>query len=83
MLGDEWEIMLHLSDITEDDYEDDIQTFDNLAEKYGLNDYDLFCNLVKDLANMIDVGKSPLTETRYKGFAHNEMFLYRIEIDNK
>ena len=79
-MSDSWELMLFLSDIEEDDYEDDCQTFDDIAEKYGLEDMDGFELLIHDLTELIDIGDSPLTGQRYKGFAHNNLWLHKKEV---
>ena len=79
-MSDIWELMLFLSAIEEKDYEDDCQTFDIIAEKYGLNDMDKFELLINDLTKLIEIGDSPLTEKRYKGFVANNFWLHKKEV---
>ncbi len=40
-----------------------------------------FDNLINALLPLIDVGKSPLTGKRYKGFAVNGVWFAKVEIE--
>ena len=53
-----------------------------LAEKYGISS-DNFEALVKDLLPLCMVGKSPLPETVYRGFANDECWLMKLSVKVK
>lgn len=52
---------------------------DRLYETYGIGIEEL-CKLLEALIPMITVAKSPLTDTLYRGFAHDNFFLVKEEI---
>ena len=62
------------------DFENEEKVDEILYEKYGIEDTEGLDKLIKDLAKLIDVGKSPLTKKQYKGFSNKEEWLYKIEI---
>lgn len=63
---------------------DEIDADENIIEEhiyaeFGI-DLEQFTELINRLLPMIDVGKSPLTNKRYKGFAQPGIWLVKIEI---
>lgn len=46
-------------------------------------DPDKFQKFIGGLLQMIDVGESPLTGKKYKGFSKDGMFLAKVEIEDK
>ena len=44
---------------------------------------DEFQEFIGGLLQMIDVGTSPLTGKKYKGFSKDNMFLAKVEIEDK
>lgn len=79
-MSEQWELWLFLSGISDDEYEHDYQLFELLADKYGLTDYSGLINLIDDLTETIEIGESPLTKKRYKGFANNGIWLHKKEV---
>lgn len=78
---DVYELVGHLCNLDEDaDYED---VHDALYEKYEI-DLHNFEKIIEDLLPLIDVGVSPLTGTKFKGFAVAEnghgFWLAKIEV---
>lgn len=76
------ELAAHLCGLNYDDVEyNEIEQA--LFDKFNI-DYDSFQNLIELLVPMIDVGTSPLTGTRYKGFSKIEgnhgCWVLRIEV---
>ena len=51
-----------------------------LIQKFA-EDESEFKHFMDDLINSIDVGVSPLTKTRFKGFAKDGIFLAKVEVD--
>lgn len=78
-----FELSLFLAGIKDDEYEDDYQLFDLIADKYGLEDMEKFNNLITDLIDLIEVGESPLTKKVYKGFASDRIWLAKTEIQHQ
>lgn len=65
-----------------DEIEGDFGTIEReLWEQLNI-DFDGFTNLINRLVPLIDVGKSPLTSKRYKGFADtkNQCWLAKVEV---
>jgi hypothetical protein len=54
---------------------------DKMIELFGI-DLDNFHRIICRLLPMIDVGNSPLSGTRYKGFAVDQSWLVKMEIAN-
>jgi len=80
---DTYELALHLCGMDPDndvDFENEEKVDEILYEKYGIEDTEGLDKLIKDLAKLIDIGKSPLTEKRYKGFTNEVSLLYKIEV---
>ncbi len=77
------ELACHLLGLNYDDV-DNSDISDALFEKYEIS-FDQFHNLITALLPLIDVGTSPLSNTRYKGFSKVEggvgMWLVRTEVD--
>ena len=76
------ELAAHICGLDYDNVEySDIE--ESLYEKFNI-DFDSFQNLMYALVPMIDVGTSPLTGTRYKGFSKVEKnhgcWLLRVEV---
>ncbi len=63
----------------DEEFEDSEKVDEILYEKYGIEDTDGFDRLIKDLAKMADVGKSPLTEELYRGFGDGTIWLYKTK----
>lgn len=63
---DAYELACHLCELDLDADYDDVDA--GLAVTYGL-DIDTFHKLISDLLPLIDVGVSPITGTKFKGFA--------------
>lgn len=61
----------------EDYPEDEVE--DKCIQKYGL-DFEELATLIEDLLPYCAEGRSPLTDTRYRGFAHNGAFIIKQEI---
>lgn len=66
-------------EIETDEQYDELE--EKLIEKLNI-DMDTFYDIVSKLVPLIDVGTSPLTQTRYKGFAdtENQRWLIKVEI---
>ena len=80
---DTYELALYLCGMNPDndaDFENEEMVDKILYEKYGIEDTEGLDKLIKDLAKLIDVGKSPITGKRYKGFSNQEGWMYKIEI---
>jgi hypothetical protein len=80
---DTYDLALHLCGMNPEndaDFENEEKVDEILYEKYGIEDTEGLDKLIKDLGKLIDVGKSPLTEKRYKGFANERNWLYKIEL---
>lgn len=78
-----YELAMTLCGLNPDDdeqFEDSEKVDELLYEKYGIEDTDGLDRLIKDLAEMISVEKSPLTGKIYKGFANENMWLYKTEV---
>lgn len=76
------ELAAHLVGLNYDDV-DYSEIEQSLYDKFNV-DYDSFCDLITALVSMIDVGTSPLTGTRYKGFSKIEgnhgCWVLRVEV---
>ncbi|MCP3676014.1 MAG: hypothetical protein GY829_16325 [Gammaproteobacteria bacterium] len=81
MMNDIFELMLFLSGIEDEDYEDDEQLFYLLTEKYGVNDIGKFKHLIDDLLYLVEIGESPITKTLYKGFASDKIWLAKVAVE--
>lgn len=64
----------------EEQFEDSDKVDEILYEKYGIEDTDGLDRLIKDLAEMADVAKSPLTEELYRGFGDGTVWLYKTKV---
>lgn len=76
------ELAAHICELDYDNVDySDIE--EKLYEKFNI-DFDSFQTLMETLVPMIDVGSSPLTGTRYKGFSKIEnnygCWILRVEI---
>lgn len=60
---------------------DEAKIEDALQEKFEIS-IGQFADIVRHLLPLVDVGYSPLTDTRYKGFADTEkqMWLVKMEV---
>lgn len=76
---DEFDLMELAAAILDVEDQGDDAVFDGLREEFGI-DLDQFGSLVGRLIDMIDVGQSPLTGKRYKGFGVCGMFYAKVEI---
>jgi len=83
-MAESYELAMHLVGLNPDNEED----FDNsdavdklLYEKYGIQDTEGFDKLIKNLMELIDVGKSHLTEKAYKGFAKNGFWFCKVPVN--
>lgn len=56
---------------------------DEIYERFGC-DLDQFTEIIAHLLPLIDVGESPLTKKRYKGFSdiENGVWITKMEIEN-
>lgn len=80
---DTYELAMTLCELNPEDdkqFEDSDMVDELLYAKYGIEDTDGLDRLIKDLAKMIDVGKSPITGKTYKGFGNRSSWLYKIEV---
>ena len=59
--------------------DEDLDMDNELQEKFGCS-LESFDKLVRALVPLIDVGKSPLTDTTYKGFGADGMWLVKQEV---
>jgi len=62
-----------------DQFNDSDKVDEILYDKYGIEDTDGLDRLIKDLAKMADVGKSPLTGEQYRGFGDGSLWLYKTK----
>lgn len=80
---DIYELVCHLCGLN--DGADYAEVHEALYEKYEV-DMDAFEKIIQDLLPLIDVGISPLTNTRFKGFSKIEnghgFWLARVEVNN-
>ena len=78
---DIYEIVCNLCDLKQDSDYDDVHQA--LWDKYEV-DMDNFEKIIKDLLPLIDIGESPLTGIKYKGFSKQEggcgFWLAKLEI---
>jgi len=60
---------------------DEVVIEDKLIDEFGCG-LDQFADIISRLMLLIDVGESPLTQKRYKGFsdAENKMWFVKMEI---
>ena len=79
IMSDSLEVAFHLCGIDENDDDCLEKAGEALYQKYGIEDPDMFDKLVKDLAKIAQVAKSELTEKWYRGFAVENLWLYKIE----
>jgi hypothetical protein len=72
--------LLGLDPENDEQFEDEDEVDRRLYDEYGIEDTDGLDHLIKDLAKLIHVEKSPLTENVYKGFAKkgSNSWLYHI-----
>jgi hypothetical protein len=80
---DAYELAQHLCGMNpenDDDFQNKGKVDEILYQKYGIEDTGGLDKLIKDLAKLITVCESPLTRIRYKGFANDEGWLYKIEL---
>lgn len=70
------ELMAAILEVDDDNW-DDIP--DKFFEKYEI-DFDNAYQLVQDLLPLCAVGKSPLTDTVYQGFAKDGVFIVKREV---
>lgn len=76
------ELACHITGLDYDEIDADEAIIDEkLQEEFGC-DLQQFTHIIQRLLPMIDVGKSPLTQKWYKGFAdtEKEMWLAKMEI---
>lgn len=78
---DAYELACHVCGLSEDADYDDVDAA--LCDKYGM-DVDTFHSLIADLIPLVDVGVSPLTGTKFKGFSKIEdghgFWLVKMEV---
>ena len=77
------ELAAHLIGIG-DEFEDEDEVWEKLYDEHELTQ-ESFCWLINELVPLIDVGKSPLTDTIYKGFSQElknglKMWLVKMEV---
>ena len=78
------ELACHITGLDYDAIDADTSIIENkLYEEFGC-DLDQFTTIVRRLLPMIDVGKSPITKARYKGFSDTEkgMWFVKMEISS-
>jgi len=63
----------------DEDYNDKSKVDGILYEKYGIENTAGLDELIRDLANFIDIGISPISRQRYKGFSKGNEWLYKIK----
>ncbi len=73
------ELAAHILDIDEND--DDFETLidDQLNEQFSI-DLDHFLYIIEALVPLITVAESPVTKTRFRGFAYNGLWLLKIPV---
>lgn len=75
------ELAAHLCDLDYDEIDADTSIIEEaLYNKYELS-LEKFHDLVDKLIDMIDVGKSPVTDKVYKGFTKDGAWIVKKEID--
>lgn len=75
------ELAAHILGVSIDTDEEYDALEEKLSDRYFLA-MDDFYDIVSKLVPLIDIGTSPLTQTRYKGFAdtENQRWLVKIEV---
>jgi len=77
-------VLVGLDPDNDDDYSEAENWLDDrLNEKYGFDDMAGFQQLIDELLPMIDVGRSSLTKTVYKGFAKEFVFLSKLKVEEE
>ncbi len=75
------ELACHITDLDYDEIDADTSVInEKLYEEFGC-DLDQFTHIIQRLLPMIDVGASPLTKKRYKGFADAEKGMWLVKMD--
>ena len=74
----EFELLLY--DYFSPTFDNSDEVIDEVMEMFNENP-DKFHNFINGLLLMIDVGTSPLSGKKYKGFAYKGMFLAKVECD--
>lgn len=74
------ELACHLTGLDYDGIDaDEVIIDEKLQEVYGIT-LDGFTDLIGKLMPLIDVGSSPLTKERYKGFSDSEKKMWFVKI---
>lgn len=75
------ELACYITGIDYDEIDADEEVIDEkLQEEFGC-DLQQFTNIIQRLLPMIDVGSSPLTQNRYKGFSDTEKKMWFVKIE--
>jgi len=75
------ELACYITGIDYDEIDADEEVIDEkLQEEFGC-DLQQFTNIIQRLLPMIDVGSSPLTQNRYKGFSDPEKKMWFVKIE--
>ena len=75
------ELACHITGLDYDEIDADEEIIDEkLQEEFGC-DLQQFTHIIQRLLPMIDVGSSPLTQKRYKGFSDTEKGMWFVKID--
>jgi len=72
-------LLCGLNPNSDEDFNDESKVDEILYDKYGIEDTAGLDELIRDLAKLIDIGVSPFTGKRYKGFSKGEEWVYKIE----
>lgn len=73
------ELACHITGLDYDEIDADTEKIDeSLQEEFGC-DLNQLTHIIQRLLPLIDVGKSPLTNERYKGFADSEQGIWFVK----
>jgi len=75
------ELACHITGLDYDEIDADTSTIEEkLYEEFGC-DLEQFTHIIQRLLPMVDVGSSPLTNKRYKGFSDTEKGMWFVKCE--
>ncbi len=75
------ELACHILELDYDEIDADTSVIEEkLYEEFGC-DLDQFTHIIQRLLPMVDVGSSPLTQKRYKGFSDREKGIWFVKME--
>jgi hypothetical protein len=75
------ELACHITGLDYDEIDADTTTIEEkLYEEFGC-DLEQFTDIIQRLLPMIDIGVSPLTKKRYKGFSDTEKGIWFVKME--